>query len=156
MRRGLKRNYLKPSTHTKNGNSHMTPLAFLPRSCGRAFALALGALTLMSSAAGPAFARSFTFEAVEAVEAAMEGRVMDQTGASVAGVKVILIGTTTRQVTSDREGRFKISVPEGSYVLTAEKPGFLSYAAANIELKAGPSLSQEIRLEVARSEDITV
>ena len=91
-----------------------------------------------------------------AVEAIMEGRVMDQTGASVSGVKLILIGATTRQVTSDKEGRFKISVPEGSYVLTAEKPGFTSYAAANIEMKAGPVLNQEVRLEVSRSEDITV
>ncbi len=154
MRHDLKRNFLKLSSHTKNGNSHMTPLSFLSRSRGRALAAALGALTLTVSAAVPASAGSYWFE--EAAEAVMEGRVMDQTGASVSGVKVILIGTTTRQVTSDREGRFKISVPEGSYVLTAEKPGFLSYAAANIEMKAGPSFSREIRLEVARSEDITV
>ncbi len=156
MRHDLNRNFLKPSTHTKNGNSHMTPLSFLSRSRAGALAAAIGALTLITSTADPAFARSSSFEEAEAVEAVMEGRVMDQTGASVSGVKVILIGTTTRQVTSDREGRFKISVPEGSYVLTAEKPGFLSYAAANIEMKAGPSFSQEIRLEVARSEDITV
>jgi hypothetical protein len=89
-------------------------------------------------------------------DAVVEGRVMDQTGASLSGVKVILIGATTRQTTTDREGRFKISVPEGSYVLTAEKAGFTPHAAANLEVKTGVAAPQEIRLEVSRSEDVTV
>ena len=92
----------------------------------------------------------------ETVDAVMEGRVMDQTGASVSGVKVILIGTTTRQVTSDKEGRFRLSVPEGTYVVTAEKAGFMSYAAANVEMKAGAPMAQDIRLEVSRSEEVNV
>src|SRR6185436_3244451 len=35
-------------------------------------------------------------------------------------------------------------------------PGFVAYAAANIEVKAGPPIQQEIRLEVSRSEDVLV
>lgn len=98
--------------------------------------------------AGPARAR--------AAEAVMEGRVIDQTGASVSGVRITLTGDTIRQLTSDREGRFRVAVPEGYYVVTAEKIGFVAFAAPNIELKAGALTIQEIRLEVARSEDVTV
>lgn len=127
----------------------MNPSTSRPLSRLGALGLLAGALALtLLSFVGPAFA--------ENVEAVLEGKVMDQTGAVVAGVKVILIGTTTRQVTSDKEGNFKLSVPEGTYVLTAEKTGFMSYAAANLELKAGPPSSQEIRLEVSRTEDVTV
>ncbi len=86
----------------------------------------------------------------------MTGRVMDQTGASVSGVKLTLTGETSHQVTSDKEGRFRVVVPEGFYAVTAEKPGFVAYAAANVELKSGSPTLKEIRLEVARSEAVTV
>ncbi len=91
-----------------------------------------------------------------AIEAVMEGRVMDQTGATVSGVKVTLTGDTSRQVTSDKQGRFRVAVPEGFYVVTAEKTGFVAYATANVELKSGAPTVQEIRLELARTEAVTV
>ena len=91
-----------------------------------------------------------------AADAVMTGRTMDQTGASVSGVKVTLTGPATLDVTSDKDGRFKVAVPEGFYVITAEKPGFVAYVATNIELKPGPPSVREIRLEVARSEVVTV
>ena len=94
--------------------------------------------------------------AAHGTDAVMEGRVLDQTGAFVSGVKVTLTSNTSKQVTSDKEGRFKVTVPEGFYVVTAEKKGFVAFAAANIEMKPGPPTVQEIRLEVARNEDITV
>ena len=94
--------------------------------------------------------------AAVSTDAVMEGRVLDQTGSFVSGVKVTLTGPATKQGTSDKEGKFKISVAEGSYVVTAEKAGFVSFAAANIELKAGPALVREIRLEVARNENVNV
>ena len=125
----------------------MTPSMSFPRLRLRALGL-LAALSLALLPAGRALA--------EAAEVVMEGKVTDQTGAVVSGVKVILIGTTTRQVTSDKEGRFRLSMPEGTYVLTAEKTGFMSFAAANIEMKAGAPVTQDIRLEVARAEDVTV
>jgi len=134
----------------------MNPRTYLTRQRARTLGPIVAALAFTLVVARPAASHTNAAEETAAAEAVMEGRVMDQTGASVSGVKVILIGTTTRQVTTDREGRFKITVPEGSYVLTAEKPGFMSYAAANIEMKAGPVQSQEVRLEVSRTEDITV
>jgi len=91
-----------------------------------------------------------------AAEAVMTGRVMDQTGASVSGVKLTLTGPTTHETTSDKDGRFKVAVPEGFYVITAEKPGFVAYVATNIELKPGPPSVREIRLEVSRSEVVNV
>ena len=125
----------------------MTSSAFLARL--RPLAFGLVALTLaLTLTGGRAFA--------EAAEVVMEGKVVDQTGAVVSGVKVILIGTTTRQVMTDKEGKFRLSMPEGAYVLTAEKAGFVSYAAANVEMKAGPPMTRDIQLEVARSEDVTV
>lgn len=92
----------------------------------------------------------------EAADAVIEGRVVDQTGATVAGVKIALVGAGSGLATSDKDGRFKVTVPPGSYVLTAEKRGFVTYAAANLELKAGVPLVQDVRLEVALSEDVTV
>lgn len=91
-----------------------------------------------------------------AADAVMEGRVTDQTGAVLAGVKVTLTGNRTEQATSDRQGRFHLTVPEGLYVVTAEKAGFTSYAAANVELKAGAPRVEEIHLEVSRAEMVTV
>ena len=127
----------------------MMTSTFISRFRPRARALVAASLALgLLSIGGRAFA--------ETAEAEMEGRVMDQTGASVSGVKVILIGTTTRQTTSDKDGRFRLSVPEGNYVVSAQKTGFMSYAAANIELKAGGPIRQDIRLEVSRSEEVSV
>jgi hypothetical protein len=127
----------------------MTPVSFPSRFLSLALRLVpvtLGLSLLFLPAAG----------AAETADAVMEGKVLDQTGAVVSGVKVTLVGGATRQTTTDKEGRFRLSAPEGAYVLTAEKPGFMSYAAANLELKAGTPLTQEISLEVARSEDVTV
>lgn len=126
----------------------MIPHSSRPRL--RAIGLAASALALsLLLVAGSA--------AVETAEAVLEGQVMDQTGASIPGVKVVLLGSTTHQVTTDKEGRFRVSMPEGTYVLTAEKAGFVSFAAGNLEIKAGGApVKQDIRLEVARSEDVTV
>lgn len=126
----------------------MTSSVFFARLAPRAFGAAAIALVMAFLTGGLAFA--------EAAEVVMEGKVVDQTGAMVSAVKVILIGTTTRQVTTDKEGKFRLSMPEGTYVLTAEKAGFVPYAAANVEMKAGPPMVQDIRLEVARSEAVTV
>lgn len=126
----------------------MTTSMFFSRLKPRAASLLAAALIFAALPGSRAFA--------EAADVVMEGKVVDQTGAVVSGVKVILIGTTTRQATSDKEGRFRLSMPEGTYVLTAEKTGFVSFAAANIEMKAGAPMTQDIRLEVARSEDVTV
>ncbi|MBP6704650.1 MAG: TonB-dependent receptor [Vicinamibacteria bacterium] len=133
----------------------MKTLTFIPRSSGRVIGSIVLALSLAAPMGAAPLAPTAGAEAVTA-DAVVEGRVMDQTGASLSGVKVILIGATTRQTTTDREGRFKISVPEGSYVLTAEKAGFTPHAAANLEVKTGVAAPLEIRLEVSRSEDITV
>lgn len=125
----------------------ITPTSLLrsrPRAILAVFGMALSLISFGS--------RTFA----EAADAVMEGRVMDQTGASVAGVKVVLIGTATKQVTSDKEGKFRVSVPEGSYVVTAEKTGFTPYAAANIEVKAGAPVTHEIKLAVALSEQVNV
>jgi hypothetical protein len=132
----------------------MKTLTFIPRSSGRVIGSIVLALSLAAPMGAAPLAPTAGAEAVTA-DAVVEGRVMDQTGASLSGVKVILIGATTRQTTTDREGRFKISVPEGSYVLTAEKAGFTPHAAANLEV-TGVAAPQEIRLEVSRSEDVTV
>lgn len=125
--------------------------SFLPR-----VSRALGLGLTLSLAALPGRALPLTPAAVAEAEAVMEGRVVDQTGAIVSGVKVMLIGASTKEVTSDKDGRFRLSVPEGSYVLSAEKMGFMPYAAANLELKAGAPIQQEVRLEVARAEAVTV
>jgi hypothetical protein len=129
---------------------------FSPRFRPRTVGLLAFSLALVLQAPGAKVFAAPLAVADPLADAVMEGRVMDQTGASVSGVKIVLIGTVTRQVTSDKEGKFRVSVPEGSYVVTAEKPGFTPYAAANIDLKAGAPLAQEIKLEVARSEEVNV
>ena len=127
----------------------MTPATFLSRCRPSATGLILTVMAVSFLSPGSDASAS-------AAEATLEGRVMDQTGATVSGVKVTLIGATSRQVTSDREGKFRATVPEGFYVVTAEKPGFVAYAGANVEMKAGAPRVQEIRLEVARTEAVNV
>ncbi len=127
----------------------MTPATFLSRCRPGAAGLILTVMVASFLSPGSdAFA--------SAAEATLEGRVMDQTGATVSGVKVTLIGATSRQFTSDKAGKFRATVPEGFYVVTAEKPGFVAYTGANIEMKAGAPMVQEIRLEVARTEAVNV
>ncbi|MEO8359872.1 MAG: carboxypeptidase regulatory-like domain-containing protein [Vicinamibacteria bacterium] len=130
----------------------MISLSFLPRLKHRfrlvAACAALGLLALTPSARAT--------DADLVADAIMEGRIVDQTGATLSGVKITLTGSAEKIVTSDKEGKFRISVPEGFYVVTAEKVGFVAYAAANIELKPGTPNVQEIKLEVALSEAVTV
>lgn len=129
----------------------MNPLSLSRRSRGLTLGwlIATGALSIV-----PARANASVIEA--AADAVMEGRVVDQTGATVAGVKIMLVGSATGQATSDKDGKFKVSVPAGNYVLTAEKRGFVPFAAANLDVKAGAPNVQDIRLEVALAENVTV
>ena len=111
-------------------------------------------LRLLAAFSLPLLASPVAF--ADPTDAVIEGRVMDQTGATLSGVKVNVIGDASKQATSDKEGKFRVSVPEGFYVITAEKTGFVPYTAANLEIKSGTPFVQEIRMEVALSEAVTV
>lgn len=92
----------------------------------------------------------------EAADGTIEGKVTDSTGAVLSGVKVQATGPALKSANSDREGRYRLSVPEGSYVVTAEKTGFVAFAATNLDVRGGVTLTQNIALEVARAENVTV
>lgn len=83
------------------------------------------------------------------------GRVLDATGAALSDAQVSATGATHAATRSDRAGRFVLSLPAGRYVLLIEKPGFVARVLEDFEARVGaPTL--ELRLELARSEDLTV
>ena len=87
----------------------------------------------------------------------IEGIVTDQTGRSVAGASVALLNTGTnflREVTTDDEGRFRgLSLPLGSYKLTAKAPSFGTLVREGVTLAVGQSLNLTLALNVAGTQE---
>jgi len=71
----------------------------------------------------------------------LTGKVIDETGVAVAGVKVSLTGNSLKAplaTVSDDAGRFLMAQPPpGLYGLKAEKPGYYATVSRNLEIKEG-------------------
>jgi OOP family OmpA-OmpF porin len=72
----------------------------------------------------------------------LSGRVLDESGAPVAGAQVQLIGPTVRNPVADAEGRFtEAELEPGSYTAKVDQPGFLlSVAPAAVEARKETAL----------------
>jgi hypothetical protein len=86
----------------------------------------------------------------------VSGSIVDQSGAVLAGVAVTAYNTgrTSRQEgVTDRNGRFElIALPQGSYVLEAELPGF-ERAEQTLTLN-GQDVTHDFTLELGSLEEI--
>lgn len=90
--------------------------------------------------------------------ATLQGKITDTSGAPLPGTVVTVTGSSgTRTATTDKSGAFRIpDLAPGKYKLTASLDTFAP-EARDIELRAGQTLSQNVRLAlVPYSENVTV
>ncbi len=82
----------------------------------------------------------------------VSGTVLDATGAAVVGAKVMALEVDTRHetaVTTDSAGNYVfISLPSGHYNVKVTAPGFQTFEATNITLKANQPFSVIAKLRV--------
>src|SRR3954451_15716481 len=92
----------------------------------------------------------------QSIYATLTGVVADPTGAVVPQAKVTLknegSGDVRRSVTN-AEGYFTFAaVPVGSYTLSIEAPGFLTYQVANIALQGAERRNVDVNMQVGSTE----
>ena len=93
--------------------------------------------------------------------ATLSGIVIDESGASLADVRVIVTNAATGlqgQITSDAEGGFVMRMlPPGRYSVTAERVGFVSAQAKDLLLSANHEATIRLELKVeAHNEAVSV
>jgi hypothetical protein len=83
---------------------------------------------------------------------AIQGSVLDPSGAVVAGPKLTLTETSTnlvREQVANQDGNFEFrALPRGTYTLEAEHPGFKKETITAIELHVAQTQRIDIRLQV--------
>ncbi len=102
-----------------------------------------------------------TYAQSQAFSASLSGIVHDASGGAVPGAQLTLSSPstgTTRKFTTDNAGRYTFTlVPPGTYVLTAEHPGFNKYVQQGVALSLGQAADQDVTLTVgAVNQAITV
>jgi hypothetical protein len=84
--------------------------------------------------------------------AAMQGRVLDASGAALPGAVIIIKNTNTGISTSaavDTEGRYYIvAIPSGTYDVTAEAPNFRSDRIDDLTIDVGRTVVRDFHLAV--------
>jgi hypothetical protein len=91
----------------------------------------------------------------------VSGRVTDQSGATIADVKVTAVNNETgsrSETTTTDNGEYTIPflVP-GPYLLTVDVPGFKKYVQERVQVGTNQRVTQDIALEVgAQTESVTV
>ena len=94
-------------------------------------------------------------------QASLEGTVLDQSGAVLAGVKLTATNTATGirfVATSDSNGLFAFPVmPVGTYAIEAEHRGFTKLMQKDVQLTVGARLNLTLAMAVAgQSQSVTV
>lgn len=115
-------------------------------------------LTLRTRLAVTAFGLLFAVSLVNSVPASgqalalIRGTVTDPSGAAVATAIVHLISATTnadRTATTDQRGAYSfLDVAPGPYRLEVDAPGFQKYELPELRLQAGPSIVQDVKLQL--------
>ena len=78
------------------------------------------------------------------------GVILDPNGARVPEATVrVKGGGRTREVTSDEQGQFELSLPAGRYRITVEAMGFRRFVSPPLEVKSDASEMINIHLKVA-------
>lgn len=75
--------------------------------------------------------------------ATISGRVLDQSGAVVAGAQVTITSATlTRDTTTNGDGTFRLGdLPAGTYAVTVVKFGFAPYVEQTVSVRSGQTVS---------------
>lgn len=97
--------------------------------------------------------------AATAQQVAIAGRTLDPQGRPVPGAAIrvsSLSGKTVAAVSADSDGRFTVpGVPAGSYLLTANAPGFAALGQ-RVNTAAGESVTLRFTTLATRNESVTV
>jgi hypothetical protein len=92
--------------------------------------------------------------------AALQGRVVDESGAVLQGASITVRDDSTRfstLVDTDREGRYHLAaIPAGSYEVTAAAPGFRPEIIKSLIVDAGRTVVRDFQLSVGRQQDAVV
>jgi len=99
--------------------------------------------------------------AAQSVTGSIQGSVIDQTGAALPGVTVVVTNTATtaaRTMVTDANGLFRAELlPVGEYDLSADLQGFAARKQAGIEVTVGSTLTLRIEMRVSGlAESLTV
>jgi outer membrane receptor protein involved in Fe transport len=74
------------------------------------------------------------------------GIVKDDAGAVVVGVAVTAIGTTHAQARTDTDGRFRLALVPGDYILRAAREGYVSPYRESVRIRAASQLERTITI----------
>lgn len=74
------------------------------------------------------------------------GVVRDDSGAAVVGVAVTAIGTTHAQARTDGDGRFRLALVPGDYILRASREGYVSPYRESVRIRAASQLERTITI----------
>lgn len=114
----------------------------------RTFALALPALALASSIAHAQ------------IQGELKGRVVDASGAAIAGAHVALTQTATgiqQSTTTTSEGIYDFTqLVSGQYSIAVDGTGFAAYQRSGITIATGQTVGLDLPLAVAGTDTITV
>src|SRR6266508_2538449 len=105
------------------------------------------------------FALAFAAVANAQTTATLEGRVVDASGAGIAGATISVKGPTVqREVTADAKGFYRaLALPAGIYSVSASSPGFTTKVLDGIQLFLDRTVTIDIPMVVAaQSESMTV
>jgi hypothetical protein len=84
--------------------------------------------------------------------ALVTGRIVDSSGASIAGAQVSIVNTATQTRTaavSGSDGDFALTqLAPGEYELSVEAPGFRAYVRKGITLAVGDKANLDIKMEI--------
>lgn len=90
----------------------------------------------------------------------IEGTVADETGAVLPGVTVVIKNVETglsRETVTDASGIYRAPLlPVGNYEVSAELQGFAKVRRPDLNLTIGATLTIDLTLRAAVSEEITV
>src|SRR5262245_30679119 len=84
--------------------------------------------------------------------AKLSGTIVDETGAAVADVAIVLVDAATnqrRQVTTTPEGTFAIPLLPGRYSVRARREGFAPLEVSGVVLKENDVVALHLELKVA-------
>jgi hypothetical protein len=109
-------------------------------------------LVLVMLASGPALAQQGTAE--------LQGRVLDQQGAMLPGVAIVVTNEETgqfRETVSNADGSYFVSrLQPGTYRVSAQLTGFKKYERAALQLEVGRTVTVDVQLEIGALEEAVV
>ena len=90
----------------------------------------------------------------------IEGRIVDETKASLPGVTVEAASPNLQEakvVTTNEQGRFRLTpLPPGTYTVKFTLPGFTAQEQANVAVGAGAVVTLHVQMRSAYKEEVTV